>query len=242
MTSIQPGGSLIIAWQLKYKHVLVVGGGDVAAGRLQSVLATDATVSLIAPRDRLHPTVVALIKQFPQRVSYRDRAFKDADLDDASLVLTCIDDIDTSRRIVELCRARRVPVNAADIPNLCDFYFGSQIRQGPLQIMISTNGNGPKLANIIRRRIEATLPPHAGKAIENVGLLRAKLRQRAPGTGGELSKARMSWMSQVCESWSLDELALMDERIMERLLADGWELAADKKRVEASTTKPQLMA
>ncbi|EJD53242.1 siroheme synthase [Auricularia subglabra TFB-10046 SS5] len=220
---VQPGGSLIIAWQLKHRHVLIVGGGEVAAGRLSAVLSADATVTLIAPRDRLDPAVVATIKYYPHKVTYRDRAFKDSDLDDVSFVLTAVDDPETSRRIVEQCRARRIPANAADLPALCDFYFGSQIRQGPLQIMISTNGNGPKLANIIKRRIEASLPPNAGKAIDNVGVLRTKLRQRAPGTGGALGVARMAWMSQVCEQWSLDELACMDERVMDRLLAEGWE-------------------
>ncbi|KAH7107754.1 siroheme synthase [Auriculariales sp. MPI-PUGE-AT-0066] len=229
---VQPGGSLIIAWQLKNKHVLIIGGGEVASGRLAAVLSADAIVTLIAPRDRMDPSTIATIRYYPHRATYRDRAFKDSDLDDISLVLTCVDDVDTSRRIVELCRARRIPVNAADIPALCDFYFGSQIRQGPLQVMISTNGNGPKLANIIRRRLEANLPTNAGVAIERVGKLRTLLRERAPGSNGTQSAQRMTWMSAVCERWSLEELSLLDDLLMNRLLDQGW----DKNRTVPTFT------
>jgi precorrin-2 dehydrogenase/sirohydrochlorin ferrochelatase len=220
---VHPGGSLIVAWQLKQKRVLIVGGGEVASSRLVAVLSADAVVTLVSPRERLEPSILAVIKHFPQRIKYHDRIFKDVDLEDASVVLTCIDDVETSRRIVTACRERKIPVNAADLPHLCDFYFGSVIRQGPLQIMISTNGNGPKLANVIKRRIQAALPSNVGKAIENVGHLRGKLHARAPGAGGAVSISRMSWMSQLCERWSFDELAAMDEPMMKTLLDEGWE-------------------
>ena len=138
------------------------------------------------------------------------------------MVMTAIDDVETSREIASSCRSMHIPVNAADIPPSCDFYFGSQIRRGPLQILISTNGKSPKLANIIRTRIESQLPDNVADAVSNVGLLRAKLRVRAPGVGGELGKRRMKWMSDLCSSWDLDQLAALDEPLMDRLLDEGW--------------------
>ncbi|EMD38662.1 hypothetical protein CERSUDRAFT_82937 [Gelatoporia subvermispora B] len=139
------------------------------------------------------------------------------------MVLTAIDDVEKSREICAECRTRRIPVNVADIPPSCDFYFGSQIRNGPLQIMISTNGRSPKLANIVRRRIEKSLPEYVGEAIEKVGELRTKLRERAPGVGGEVGKRRMRWMIDVCTSWEMEDLALLDDEMMRKLLDDGWE-------------------
>lgn len=151
------------------------------------------------------------------------------DLEGIDMVLTAIDDVTTSQFIYSLANERRIPTNVADIPPECDFYFGSQIRSGPLQIMISTNGKGPKIANIVRRRIEQFVEEMApaeggvGKVIERVGALRERLRSRAPGTGGEVGKRRMKWMIGVCEEWSLEELGLMDDDMMERLLDQGWE-------------------
>ncbi|KAG8916729.1 Bifunctional dehydrogenase and ferrochelatase [Tulasnella sp. 408] len=100
------------------------------------------------------------------------------------------------------------------------------IRRGPLQVMVSTGGKGPKLANIIRRKMEDALPDNVGEAIERVGELRAELRKRAPGVGGRLGQKRMDWMTKVCETWSLDELGQLDEAAMEFLLDHGWDQKA----------------
>ena len=217
-------GSLLIAWQLKDKHVLVVGGGEVASSRIQHALAAGANVTVVSPVQGLNKETKSLIDAgSDNHIVFRDRTFVSTDLDDMDMVLTAIDDVDLSRDIGTLCRARRIPVNVADDPSYCDFYFGSQIRQGPLQVMVSTNGKSPKLANIIRRRIEESIPKGAGEAIEKVGLVRERLKERAPGVGGDVSKRRMKWMVDLCTSWELDDLALLDDRQIERLLNEGWE-------------------
>lgn len=138
------------------------------------------------------------------------------------MVLTAIDNNPVSTHICTLCRTAQIPVNVADVPPQCDFYFGSQIRRGPLQIMVSTSGRGPRIAALIRKRIESSLPEHVERAIDNVGRLRAELRKRAPGVGGPLGERRMKWMIGVSDAWSLEELSLMDDRMMEAVL-EGWE-------------------
>lgn len=219
-----PTASLLLAWQLKDKRVLVVGGGEVASSRLESALTTQAAVTLIGPRHGLHPKTANLLQRHPDRILYHDREFSNAqDLEGIDMVLTAIDDPNASRQISDLARERRIPVNVADVPPLCDFYFGSQIQHGNLQILISTNGQSPKLANIIKKRVEASLPDSTAKAVENVGVLRARLRERAPGIGGDVGKKRMRWMIDVCNKWSLDDLALLDDRSIERMLDLGWE-------------------
>ena len=107
------------------------------------------------------------------------------------MVLTAVDDPEASTRIWKLCKERRIPANIADVPPECDFYFGSVHRDGPLQVMVSTNGNGPKMANIVRRRIAAGLPANIGDAVAKVGELRKRLRLVAPGN--EEGPKRMRW-------------------------------------------------
>ena len=218
--------SLLIAWQLKNKHVLVVGGGQVASSRIQHALAAGANVTVVSPVQGLSEETKSLIDSVgpdDNHVIHRNRTFVSTDLDDVDMVLTAIDHVDLSRDIGILCRARRIPVNVADDPSYCDFYFGSQIRQGPLQIMVSTNGKSPKLANIIRRKIEECIPEGAGEAIDKVGLVRERLKERAPGVGGDVSKRRMKWMVDLCTSWELDDLASLDDRQIEKMLDEGWE-------------------
>ncbi len=136
------------------------------------------------------------------------------------MVLTAIDDSELSRRICYMCRERRIPVNVADVPPECDFYFGSLIRRGPLQIMVSTGGQGPRIAAQTRQILERAIPLETGPAILKVGQLRAMLRKIAPDQ--KQGARRMRWMIDVCDSWTLDQLAEMDEADMHKILA-GWE-------------------
>ncbi|EKM55743.1 uncharacterized protein PHACADRAFT_256591 [Phanerochaete carnosa HHB-10118-sp] len=217
------GGSLIIAWQLKDKNVLIVGGGEVAASRIENILIADARITLIAPRSGLHLQTKEYIGA-TSRITYHDRTFAGPeDLEGADMVLTAIDDVEKSREICAMSRERKIPTNVADIPPNCDFYFGSQVKRLPLQIMISTNGKGPRLAHLIRKKIEDSLPEGIENAIEKVGELRSKLRERAPGVGGDLSKKRMGWMTDVCNTWELEDLALLNETTIDKLLNEGWE-------------------
>lgn len=204
---VQGGGSLILAWQVRNKHILVIGGGEVqhrlygfeadayqkmqvAAGRIVNVLNADAKVTVVCTREGLNEETAYRVAQ--SQVTHVDRNFEPSDLDDVDMVLCAVDDPVASSQIYKLCKEKRIPANIADVPPECDFYFGSVHRDGPLQIMISTNGNGPKLANIIRRQIAAGLPDNVGDAIKKVGALRRKLRKIAPDQTE--SPKRMGWL------------------------------------------------
>lgn len=178
------------------------------------MLNADAKVTVTTPREGLNPEVAYRIEQ--KQVDYHDRKFEPADLDNVDMVLTAIDDPEASTKIWKLCKERKVAANIADVPPECDFYFGSVHRDGPLQIMVSTNGNGPKLASMVRKQIASGLPPNIGDAVKKVGALRKKLRKVAPEP--EEGPKRMQWMSKVCEQWSLQELTDLNDKDMEILL------------------------
>ncbi|KAF9100640.1 hypothetical protein BGX29_006402 [Mortierella sp. GBA35] len=294
---IRPGASLILAWQIKHKHVVIIGGGFVAAGRLVNVLEADAKVTVICPdNEELSETVRQHLQDHPQTTCLVPREFRDTDLTtpfgehtittapaspvpttvstldthpttpaatgtspsslsspssvssteaspalsaasttttvkpslslDNSLkvsapavdmVLSAIDDIPLSTHIYNLCKQLRIPVNIADVPPQCDFYFCSTHRDKSLQVAVSTSGKGPKLANLVRRHIADNLPNRVGEAIEQVGILRAKLRKMAPGP--EVGPKRMQWMSRVCEQWRMEDLATLEEKSMQVVLS-----------------------
>lgn len=196
-------------------------------GRILNVLNADAKVTVVSPRSGLNEEVAYRIDT--QQVDYVDRKFEPSDLDGVDMVLTAVDDPEASTQVYKLCQARRIPANIADVPPECDFYFGSVHRDGPLQIMISTNGNGPKLASIVRKQIAAGLPENIGAAITKVGALRKKLRKIAPAP--EEGPKRMQWMSKVCESWSLGDLCELSDEDMEALL-DSYRSGKVPKLVE----------
>ncbi|KAL4732441.1 Bifunctional dehydrogenase and ferrochelatase [Fusarium chlamydosporum] len=211
---VQPGGSLILAWQIKHKKVLVVGGGEVAAGRILNCLNADANVTVVCPKSGLNPEVAFRVSE--GQVAHIDRVFEPEDLDGASMVLVAIDDPAASTVIWKLCKERKVPANIADVPPECDFYFGSIHRDGPLQIMVSTNGKGPRLAAAIRQFIAKQLPKNAGNAIETIGELRLRLRKMAPKP--EDGPKRMLWMSKVSDTYKWDEMCGLTDEDMDNLL------------------------
>ena len=127
-----------------------------------NVLNADAKVTVVSPREGLNPEVAYRIEK--GQVDYVDRKFEPSDLDNVDMVLTAVDDPEASTQIWKLCKERKIAANIADVPPECDFYFGSVHRDGPLQIMVSTNGKGPRLANIVRRSIAENLPSECGRS------------------------------------------------------------------------------
>lgn len=160
-----------------------------AAGRIVLALNADARVTVVCPATGLNEEVAYRVAE--KQVTHIDRNFEPCDLDSVDMVLCAIDDPEASTQVWKLCKERRIAANIADVPSECDFYFGSIHRDGPLQIMVSTNGNGPKLASMVRKRIAETLPSNMGAAIENVGKLRRKLRVVAPNPNE--GPKRMKW-------------------------------------------------
>lgn len=178
------------------------------------VLNADAKCVVIAPRSGLNDEVAYRVEH--KQVEHVDRNFEPSDLDGADMVMCAVDDPEASTQIWKLCKEKRIAANIADVPPECDFYFGSEHRDGPLQIMVSTNGNGPRLANFVRRRIAATLPYNIGTAIQKVGMLRKKLRKVAPNI--EEGPKRMAWMIKVSDKWTLENLCEMTDEDMDDLL------------------------
>lgn len=154
-----------------------------------NALDADACVTVVCPKSGLNEEVAYRVAQ--KQVTHIDRNFEPCDLDNVDMVLCAIDDPEASTQVWKLCKERRIPANIADVPPECDFYFGSTHRDGPLQIMVSTNGNGPKLANLVRQKIASALPQNTGAAIQNVGVLRKKLREIVPDA--KEGPKRMKW-------------------------------------------------
>lgn len=199
------GGSLMVAWRLEGRRVLVVGGGKVAAGRVKLALDATAHVHVVAP------TLGAELRPRLARgeLAWTEGTFAPEHLDGVDLVLSCLDDLDESAVIAALARARRIPVNCADHPPLCDFWFASVHRDGPLQIALSTNGQGPALgARLVRELVDA-LPDGIGGAIEAFGRLRQRVREVTPTA--DAGPRRMAWLTDLARRWTWEDLAALDD-------------------------------
>lgn len=235
MSSLSAAGKYACRAHLRTSSGLeeLTRASQVAAGRILNCLNADAKVTVVCPASGLNEEVAHRVSE--KQVTHVDRVFEPSDLDAADMVLVAIDDPAASTVIWKLCKEKKVPANIADVPPECDFYFGSIHRDGPLQIMVSTNGKGPRLAAAIRRFIGNQLPKNAGNAIESIGELRTKLRKIAPKP--EDGPKRMRWlvaktvpeptrayadkmarMSKVSDSYKWEEMCNFTEEDMDNLL------------------------
>lgn len=128
------------------------------------------------------------------------------------LVLVAIDDPVESKKIYYKAKSLGLNVNIADVPPLCDFYFGAIFRKGSLQVMVSTNGQGPRMARLIKDKIGDMFADYEiDKTVENIGSVRKLLRKKFPGNTENDIKLRMEWMTKVTDMYSFKEWSLMDD-------------------------------
>jgi uroporphyrin-III C-methyltransferase len=113
-----------------------------------------------------------------------------------------------------LARSKRIPVNCADIPELCDFYFMAQYRSEKLQIAVSTNGGGPRLGARIRNNIVESLDINTPKAVTLIAQIRDKIRAVDAAQNKSVIENRMGWVSRFCDKWSLLELTTLEDPLV----------------------------
>ncbi|CAO3614337.1 unnamed protein product [Cunninghamella echinulata] len=205
--------------------MLVIGSNFVAASRVLSLLEANAQVILIGQKETMVTELKYRIQQ--GQIQYGGSIWDASDdfLSTIQMAFLCEPiyySHDDGNRMISLedmayqCKQQRIPVNVTDRNDLCDFFMTSTYRDQSLQIAVSTNGQASKLANRIRRQIISDLPSSIGDAIQQVGILRKKIRQSDPS---DMAKSRrMLWLAQICEYWSMDRLAKLSEKEMEELL------------------------
>ncbi len=157
---------------------LLVGAGAVALDKIGSLLATGVRLRIVAPH--AHEEVLAFARD--GRLEYIARTFDPADLDGNFLVIAATNDPAVNAAVYEGATARGILVNSVDDIPHCDFFFGSVVRRGGLQIAISTSGESPAVAQNLRREIDAALPADFGSWLAQVGARRREiLTTHAPG-------------------------------------------------------------
>ncbi|KAK4940985.1 uroporphyrin-III C-methyltransferase [Elasticomyces elasticus] len=154
-------------------HVhLIVGSGPLAASRCAKSLEVGARPVVVSPEtDDVHFTLAKAIED--GRVKWVQRGFQEEDL--RTLGREDVDGAPESIHISNLCKRMRIPVNVVDAPRLCTFTLLSTYSDGPLQIGITTSGNGCKLSSRIRREIASALPPKFGPTVERLGTMRRRI-------------------------------------------------------------------
>ena len=184
---------LPIFLRLDRRPCLVVGAGTVALAKIESLGATRAEITV-----------------------WQRRAFEAADLEGIFLVIAATNATEVNHSVYEEALRRNVLCNAVDDPPNCDFYFGSVVARGDLQIAISTAGESPAVAQRLRREIDAQLPDDLGPWLEQLGALRREVR--AGTRPGEVRNLLLHELARrpLCGSEDCPTRVFAQEQIRER--------------------------
>ncbi len=164
-----------VFFRLDQLQLLIVGGGKAGLEKTSFLFknSDNANVTLVAIEIR--DEIRALAESNPNlRLVHRE--YQTDDLEGKDLVIAATEDHEVNLRVRNEAKERRILVNVADTPELCDFYLGSVVKKGDLKLAISTNGKSPTFAKRLRELFEDALPDNINEVIDNLRTIRQKLK------------------------------------------------------------------
>ncbi len=179
--------------KLESLETLIVGGGNVGIEKLTAILknSPNAKVSLVART--IQEPIKALAAQHPN-VTLFERNFKLWDLWNKDLLILATNNRNLHETIRKFARSRRLLINVADTPDLCDFYLGSVVTKGNLKIGVSTNGKSPTISKRIREYLEDALPEETNELLDNMSKIRDQIKGDFNHKVKVLNEVTSSWL------------------------------------------------
>ena len=163
--------SYLVNLALEGQAAVVVGGGEVAARKVQDLLAAKAQVTVIAPM--FCDDLVALAAA--KRIVAQGRPYLAGDLAGAFVAVAATDDEGLNARVAADAAALNVLVNVVDRPALCTFTVPATLRRGDLTIAVSTEGRCPALAGILREELEERYGPEYSELVNRFAEFRKSM-------------------------------------------------------------------
>lgn len=165
---------LPLFFQLKDRPCLLVGGGDIALRKAGLLHRAGARIHCVSKR--VEPQLESLLGD--NGGSIRLGEYQPADLGGHYLVIAATDDRALNESVSRDAQQLNIPVNVVDNPDLCSFILPAIIDRSPLMIAVSSGGQSPVLARLLRSRIESAIPSAYGRLAKLVGTFRSAVKQR----------------------------------------------------------------
>lgn len=165
-------GYLPIFLQVAGSRCMVVGAGEVAARKAQSLLDAGAEVTVVSP------ALGASMEDGARagRIRHISRAYETGDMRGYALVFAATDDAVLHKNLFDEARALSIPINVADEPEFCTFIMPAVTVRGALKIAVSTGGASPAMAKRIAARIDRVFGPEYAVTLEILRAARLHLK------------------------------------------------------------------
>lgn len=211
--------------EIEKKKCLVVGGGKVALRKVETLLRYDAQVHVVSreicteirallPPENIHeeellpsPGDTNAGELLPECSCGSEWPLPDY-FTGAALVVAATGSREVNRRVAQFCRERRIPVNVADAPEKCTFFFPAVVKKGDISIGVNTGGKSPTVSSQVRRDIEKAIPDYYEAIADQLGVLREYVKSHV-----EREPDRRKILKQAAASAFLNERILSQNEI-----------------------------
>lgn len=212
---------LPLFFDLKDRHILLVGGGDVALRKARLLTRAGARLTVVA--HAIDPELAQLL-ELHQGVAILDDYQSDLLLD-KTLVLAATDNESLNELVYHDAVAANIPVNVVDNPPLCTFIFPAIVDRSPIVIGISSGGQSPVLARFLRSKLESQIPVSFSRLGELVGRLRDKVKARF----ASVNERRVFW-EQVLHGQVAEKVFAGRDQEAEALLLEQIEAGSARRQ------------
>lgn len=175
---------------LSGRHCACIGGGSVAARKVEDLLQAGALVTIISP------VLTSALQQLvqAQKIIHIAQQYQPGVIGAFFMVICATNNTAVNRAAAEESRSKGALVNVVDAPELCDFTVPSKMTRGDLLITVSTGGKSPALAKKLRLELEDRYGPEYGTYLEWAGAIREQMKNRL-----ETSKEREYFWQQTLD-------------------------------------------
>lgn len=161
--------------KLENLRLTMIGGGLIGLEKLEAVLANSPNTNIKLIALTISDDIKAIAANHPN-ITLIEKPYESSDLDNADVAIAAVNDTNLATIIATDANQKGILINAADKPELCDFYLGSIVKKGNLKIAISTNGKSPTIAKRVKEVFNEVIPEEMDELLNNMATIRNKLK------------------------------------------------------------------
>lgn len=165
---------LPLFFELSKKPILIIGGGSIALRKAR--LAHNAGAILHVVALDIKAELLELVQQ--SGGEFRQGSYKTDDLQSKFLIIAATDNDELNKKVSEDAHQQHIPVNVVDNPSLCSVILPAIIDRSPLVVAVSSGGQSPVLARMLRTKIESSIPASYGRLAKLVGGARDRVKEK----------------------------------------------------------------
>lgn len=195
--------------EIEEKDGLIVGGGNIAAHKIEKLKPFHPRLTVIAPK------IGEEIKKDTSLV-WKERRFSDEDVEGMSFVIAATDDEKLNKSISDLCKRKRILVNVVDKKEACNFLFPSLVKEGKLTVGISTEGASPSVSAKLRSDVASAIPADMEEILDFLQEIRIVAKNEI-----KEKKARTAFLKEAAEICLKEERLLSESEVQKLLEGSG---------------------